>query len=56
MKTKKSIRIVAEGHFDLSRKLDDALKIENEKETLLLQVSYLENEIRWLKQRIEEIA
>ena len=30
--TNKEIRIIAEGHLDLSRKLDDALKVENEKE------------------------
>ncbi len=54
--TNKEIRIIAEGHLDLSRKLDDALKVENEKEMLLLRVNRLENEIRRIKQRIEEIA
>lgn len=54
--TNKEIRIIAEGHLDLSRKLDDALTVENEKEMLLLRVTHLENEVRRLKQRIEEIA
>ena len=54
--TNKEIRIIAEGHLDLSRKLDDALNVENEKEMLLLRVNRLENEIRRIKQRIEEIA
>lgn len=54
--TNKEIRIIAEGHLDLSRKLDDALKVENEKEMLLLRVTHLENEVRRLKQRIEEIT
>lgn len=54
--TNKEIHIIAEGHLDLSRKLDDALKVENEKEMLLLRVTHLENEVRRLKQRIEEIA
>ena len=54
--TNKEIRIIAEGHLDLSRKLDDSLKVENEKEMLLLRVDRLENEIRRIKQRIEEIA
>ena len=54
--TNKEIRMIAEGHLDLSRKLDDALKVENEKEMLLLRVTHLENEVRRLKQRIEEIA
>jgi len=40
----------------LSRKLDDALKIDNEKEMLLIRVNRLENELRKVKERIEEIA
>ena len=51
--TNKEIHIIAEGHLDLSRKLDDALKVEAEKEMLLLRVK---NEVRRIKQRIEEIA
>jgi len=54
--TNKEISIIAEGHLDLSRKLDDALKMENEKEMLLLRVTRLENEVRRLKARIEETA
>ena len=47
--TNKEISIIAEGHLDLSRKLDDALRVENEKEMLLLRVTRLENEVRRLK-------
>lgn len=54
--TNRNIRIIAEGHLDLSRKLDDALKVENEKEMLLIRVNHLESEIRRIKQRIDEIA
>ena len=54
--TNKNIHIIAEGHFDLMRKLDDALKVENEKELLMIQVNTLENEVRKLKERIEQIA
>ena len=54
--TNRKIQLIAEGHLDLSRKLDDALKVENEKEMLLIRVTGLENEIRRLKVRIEEIA
>lgn len=54
--TNRNIRIIAEGHLDLSRKLDDALKVENEKEMLLLRVSHLENELRKVKERINQIA
>ncbi len=32
--TNRNIKIIAEGHLDLSRKLDDALKVENEKEII----------------------
>ena len=54
--TNRNIRIIAEGHLDLSRKLDEARKVENEKELLLLRVTTLENEVRRLRQRIEAIA
>lgn len=30
--TNRNIKLIAEGHLDLSRKLDEALKVENEKE------------------------
>ena len=54
--TNRNIKIIAEGHLDLSRKLDDALKVENEKEMLLIRVNILENELRKVKERIEQIA
>ena len=54
--TNKSINIIAEGHLDLSRKLDEALKVDNEKEMLMLRVVRLENEVRQLKEKIEAIA
>lgn len=54
--TNRNIKIIAEGHLDLSRKLDDALKVNTEKEMLLIRVNRLENEVRRLKERISEIA
>ena len=54
--TNRNIQIIAEGHLDLSRKLDEALKVENEKEMLLILVNKLENELRRVKERIAEIA
>lgn len=54
--TNRNIRIIAEGHLDLSRKLDDVLKVENEKEMLLLRVNHLENELRKVKERLNQIA
>lgn len=38
--TNRNIKLIAEGHLDLSRKLDDALKIENEKELLFDSCQY----------------
>lgn len=54
--TNRNIQVIAEGHLDLSRKLDEALKVDNEKEMLLIRVNRLENELRKVKERIEEIA
>lgn len=54
--TNKNISIIAEGHLDLSRKLDDTLKVENEKELLLIRVNVIENDIEKIKKRLEQIA
>ena len=53
--TDKNIRIVAEGHLDLNRKLDDALKIQNEKEILQIRLNYLEGEIATVKNRLAQL-
>lgn len=50
--TNRGIRIIAEGHLDLSRKLGDALRVDNEKELLLLRVTHLENEVHTIKERM----
>lgn len=49
--TNRNIKFIAEGHFDLLRKLDDALRIENEKEMMSIRVTSLENEVRRLKEK-----
>lgn len=54
--TNRNIKMIAEGHIDLSRRLDEVLKIDNEKEMLLIRVNSLENELRKVKERIESIA
>ena len=41
--TNRNIRIIAEGHADLCRKLDEALKVENEKELLLVRTNIMED-------------
>lgn len=46
----------SEGYLDLGRKLDKALRVENEKEMLLIRVNQLENELRRIKDRIDAIA
>lgn len=54
--TNRNIMQVAEGHLDLSRKLDEALKINNEKEMLIIRVNIQENEIRLIKEKLKTIA
>lgn len=50
------IKIIAEAHFDLHRKLHEALKITNEEELIVLRVTNLEREMREVKERIDKIA
>lgn len=54
--TNHNIRIIAEGHMILEKKLDESLKVNQERELLLLRVNSLENEVRRLKERIEKIV
>lgn len=51
--TNRNIRIIAEGHADLSRKLDEALKVESEKELLLVRTNIMENDIWKIKDKLE---
>ena len=48
-----NIRFVAESHLSLNQKLDESLKVNHQKEMLLIRVNRLENEVRRLKERIE---
>ena len=50
--TNRNIRIIAEGHADLCRKLDEALKVENEKELLLVRTNIMENDIRKITDKL----
>ena len=54
--TDKNIQTIAEGHLDLSRKLDDALKVENEKGLLVVRVRIIEDELRKMKEQPNQIA
>ena len=50
--TNRNIRVVAEGHLDLSRKLDEALKADTERELMHLRVNVLENDMRRVKEKV----
>lgn len=54
--TNRNIMRVAEGHLDLSRKLDEAHKIDNEKEMMAIRLTIQENELRRLKDKVDQIA
>ena len=51
--TNKNIRIIAEGHLDLSRRFNEASKISEEDEMMKLRVTTLENEVRKIKTHLE---
>ncbi len=47
-----SIMRIAEGHLDLSRKLDEALKIDQEKEKMALRLNFLEGKVERLESKV----
>lgn len=47
------IRIIAEAHVDLHRKLHEALKITNEEELIAVRVTHLEKEVREISKWID---
>ena len=51
-----NIMRVAEAHLDLSRKLDDALKIDREKEMMVVKINILHGEVRRVKERVDCLA
>ena len=48
------IRIIAEAHVDLHRKLHEALKITNEEELIAVRVTHLEKEVREINEWIDK--
>ena len=50
--TDNNIRIIAEGHTDLARMLDEALKVENERELLLVRMNCIQDEVREIKEKL----
>ena len=50
--TNRNIRIIAEGHLDLNRKLDATLQADSQKELMHLRVNILENDMRKVKEKV----
>ena len=50
--TNRNIKIIAEGHMDLVRKLDEALAVKSEREMIKLRMNVLENEMRIVKNKV----
>lgn len=53
--TNPNIKAIAEGHLDLSWKLHEAIKIDNEKEMIKIRLNILEGEMKLLKEQMVEI-
>ena len=51
--TVKGIHIIAEGHLDLSRKLDLALMKKEKQEMMDLRILHLENEVQHIKEKMD---
>lgn len=51
-----NIKRIAEGHLDLSRRLHEAIEMNTEKEMMAIRLTSLENEVRRLKQRMDQTA
>lgn len=47
--TNRNIKIIAEAHFDLSRKLDEAVRVNNEREYFIVRLNTLENRVDQLE-------
>lgn len=54
METNPNIKVIAEGYLDLSRKLHEALKINNEKEMMEIRLNILEGEMKILKEQMAQ--
>lgn len=52
----RKINIIAEGHLDVSRNLDKAIRVSQTQEEYQLRVVALETEVRRLKNRLKENA
>ncbi len=50
--TNRSIQIIAEGHVDLRRKLNETLRMKEDDELIRIRVNRLERELNELKREI----
>ncbi len=50
--TNRNIQIIAEGHSDLTRKLNEALKLKEDDEMIRTRLNRLESELEILKKKI----
>lgn len=51
-----SIMRIAEGHLDLSRKLDEAIKQDKEKEKMAVRLNFLEGRVDRLETKVAGLA
>lgn len=51
-----SIMRIAEGHLDLSRKLNEALKIDEEKEKMAIRLNFLEGKVDRLEVKVAALT
>lgn len=51
-----SIMRIAEGHLDLSRKLNEALKIDEEKEKMAIRLNFLEGKVDRLEVKVTALT
>lgn len=51
-----SIMRIAEGHLDLSRKLDEALKLDEEKEKMAIRLNFLEGKVDRLEVKVAALT
>lgn len=54
--TNRNIKMIAEGHLGLNKRLDDAIRASNEEKMLIIRVNVLEDEVRRIKEQLTPIA
>lgn len=52
--TNRNIRIIGESCLDLSKKLDEAIRVKAEREYFIVRLNTLENRVDWLEEKETE--